>query len=151
MSARHDVVSHVRTLKLVQGTRNGDDPDLLDNVDTQGFRGVAICMGMGNNASLTTTNSMSFELFHSDDSSDWENVSRDDVEFGHGAVPGTFNANRSEIWRRTSNPTHNPTATVGYMGGKRYLRVGAHERGTVGQGVAMRVAVVGVGPRASMK
>lgn len=102
-------------------------------VDLQGFESATVLIDMGaEGITLSTTNKIEIELEHSDDDSTYTDVAAGDVIGASSGTIATFDAN-SEI------PA---VSSVGYIGGKRYIRAVANFSGTHGTGTPVAVSVV---------
>jgi hypothetical protein len=106
-------------------------------IDLQGYESaeVVIHVGVGG-ITFSDTNKVEFKLTHSDNDSDYAAVDEDDVE-GIDSV-GTGGIIHSLIAAHAS-----ATVTeVGYIGGKRYLKLHADFSGTHGTATPMAATVV---------
>ncbi len=102
-------------------------------VDLQGFESATVIIDMGaEGITLSTTNKIEIELEHSDDDSTYTDVAAADVIGASSGTIGTFDAN-GEI------PA---VSSVGYIGGKRYIRAVANFSGTHGTATPLGVSVV---------
>ena len=106
-------------------------------VDLQGFESATVVIDMGaEGITLSTTNKIEIELEHSDDDSTYTDVTSSADVIGatpdSSGVVATFDAN-------TEIPA---VATVGYIGGKRYIRAIANFSGTHGTGTPLSVSVI---------
>ena len=106
-------------------------------VDLQGFESATIVIDMGaEGITLSSTNKIEIELEHSDDNSTFTDVTSSADVIGatpdSSGVIATFDAN-------TEIPA---VATVGYIGGKRYIRAIANFSGTHGTGTPLSVSVI---------
>ena len=102
-------------------------------VDLQGFESATVLIDMGaEGITLSTTNKIEIELEHSDDDSTYTDVAAGDVIGASSGTIATFDDN-SEI------PA---VSSVGYIGGKRYIRAVANFSGTHGTGTPVAVSVV---------
>ena len=106
-------------------------------VDLQGFESATLVIDAGiEGITLSTTNKIEIELEHSDDNSTFTDVTSSADVIGatpdSSGVVATFDAN-------TEIPA---VATVGYIGGKRYIRAIANFSGTHGSGTPLSVSVI---------
>ena len=102
-------------------------------VDLQGFESATVVIDMGaEGITLSTTNKIEIELEHSDDNSTFTDCAAADLIGASSGTIGTFDAN-SEI------PA---VSSVGYIGGKRYIRAVANFSGTHGTATPLGVSVV---------
>ena len=106
-------------------------------VDLQGFESATVVIDMGaEGITLSSTNKIEIELEHSDDNSTFTDVTSSADVIGatpdSSGVVATFDAN-------TEIPA---VATVGYIGGKRYIRAVANFSGTHGTATPMSVSVI---------
>lgn len=114
-----------------------------DGVDLKGFEAAAICVDTGaEGITLSSTNKIEFELEHSDDDSTYSDVAQADVigvTLGSGGLFLTLddNAESPQI------------SEIGYVGGKRYVRVVANFSGTHGTGTPISAFVILGKPRHS--
>ena len=106
-------------------------------VDLQGFDAAVVYIEVGvGGITFTTTNKVEFVLTHSDDNSTYTNVVDADVQGVTGISSGIV---------YTLNAAH-ASATIneiGYVGGKRYLKLladfsGTHATGTPMSAIALR-------------
>jgi hypothetical protein len=106
-------------------------------VDLQGFESATVVIDMGaEGITLSSTNKIEIELEHSDDNSTFTDVtSSADVI---GATPDS-----SGVIATFDDPAEAPAiASVGYIGGKRYIRAVANFSGTHGTATPMSVSVI---------
>jgi len=106
-------------------------------VDLQGFESATIVIDMGaEGITLSSTNKIEIELEHSDDDSTYTDVtSSADVI---GATPDS-----NGVIATFDDPAEAPAiASVGYIGGKRYIRAVANFSGTHGTATPMAVSVI---------
>ena len=111
-------------------------------VDTQGYENVAIVVDTGvEGITLSSTNKIEFELEHSDDNSSWSAVSSsNDVTDGSVDSDG--------IWATFDDNAEAPAVKgIGYVGGKRYLRVVADFSGTHSNGSPCSAMIIKGFPR----
>lgn len=106
-------------------------------IDLLGFESalIAISVGVGG-ITFSGTNKIEFKLTHSDDDDTYEAVTIDDVQ-GLSAV-GTGGI----ILALTSAHASPSVTKVGYVGGKRYLKLLADFSGTHGTGTPIAALVV---------
>ena len=106
-------------------------------VDLQGFESATVLIDMGaEGITLSTTNKIEIELEHSDDNSTFTDVtSSADVI---GATPDS-----NGVIATFDDPAEAPAiASVGYIGGKRYIRAVANFSGTHGTATPLAVSVI---------
>ena len=101
---------------------------------------VSIAVGVGG-ITFSTTNKVEFKLTHSNDNSSYEAVTMADVT-GVSAV-GTGGIIKSLVAAHAAAAVYN----VGYIGGKRYLKLLADFDGTHGAATPLAAVVVGAEPR----
>ena len=106
-------------------------------VDLQGFASATIVIDMGaEGITLSSTNKIEIELEHSDDNSTFTDVtSSADVI---GATPDS-----NGVIATFDDVAEAPAvSTVGYIGGKRYIRAVANFSGTHGSATPLAVSVI---------
>ena len=106
-------------------------------VDLQGFESATIVIDMGaEGITLSSTNKIEIELEHSDDNSTFTDVtSSADVI---GATPDS-----NGVIATFDDVAEAPAvSTVGYIGGKRYIRAVANFSGTHGSATPLAVSVI---------
>ena len=114
-----------------------DDDNTPAAIDLQGFESaeVAIHVGIGG-ITFSGTNKIEFKLTHSDDDSTYTAVDADDVEgvdsVGSGGIVHSLTAAHAAA----------TITRLGYIGGKRYLKLLADFSGTHGSGTPMAAQVV---------
>ena len=106
-------------------------------VDLQGFESATVVIDMGaEGITLSTTNKIEIELEHSDDDSTYTDVTSSADVIGatpdSSGVIATFDANGEAP----------AIASVGYIGGKRYIRAVANFSGTHGATTPLSVSVI---------
>ena len=114
-----------------------------DGVDLQGFEAVAVAVDTGaEGITLSSSNKIEFELEHSDDDSTYTDVAQADVigvTLGSGGLFLTLDANGETP----------QISEIGYVGGKRYIRVVANFSGTHGTGTPISAFAILGKPRHS--
>jgi len=112
--------------------------DLLGNM-----RGAVayIAVGVGG-ITFSGTNKIDFTMFHSDDDSTYVSVRQTDVV---GAPAGVDDL--GVVKTLSSAHAAATVSRIGYIGGKRYLRVKADFSGTHGTGTPISILVVASGQR----
>lgn len=114
-----------------------DDDNTPAAIDLQGYEAaeVAIHVGVGG-ITFTTTNKIEFKLTHSDDDSTYTAVTVSDVEglssVGTGGIVKSLTAAHAAA----------TLTTLGYIGGKRYLKLLADFGGTHAVATPMSAVVV---------
>lgn len=124
------------------------DPDTRDadadgtGIDLQGFESATIIAQVGaEGITLSTSNKIELVLQHSDDDSTYT-----DVTSSNDVVDGTVDSNG--IFASFTDAADAPAIhTIGYVGGKRYVRVQADFSGTHGTGTEISACVVKGHPR----
>ena len=106
-------------------------------VDLQGFESATVVIDMGaEGITLSTTNKIEIELEHSDDDATYTDVTSSADVIGatpdSSGVIATFDANGEAP----------AIASVGYIGGKRYIRAVANFSGTHGTATPLSVSVI---------
>lgn len=116
-----------------------DDDNTPAAIDLQGFNSAVIALSIGvGGITFTTNNKIEFKLTHSNDDSSYEAVTVADLqgvdEVGTGGIIHALTAAHA-----------NPTLTkIGYVGGRRYLKLLADFAGTHGTGTPISaVALLG--------
>ncbi len=105
-------------------------------VDLAGFRSasVQIAVGVGG-ITFTGSNKVEFVLKHSDDDVSYTNVTSDDLV----GKPAVTNGIVRSLTAAHTSPT---VVEVGYVGGKRYLRLDADFSGTHGAATPISATIV---------
>lgn len=116
-----------------------DDDNTPAAIDLRGFNSAVIALSIGvGGITFTTNNKIEFKLTHSNDDSSYEAVTVADLqgvdEVGTGGIIHALTAAHA-----------NPTLTkIGYVGGRRYLKLLADFAGTHGTGTPISaVALLG--------
>ncbi len=120
---------------LAPAERNSDANGT--GVDLQGFESATVVIDMGaEGITLSSTNKIEIELEHSDDNSTFTDVtSSADVI---GATPDS-----NGVIATFDDPGEAPAiSSVGYIGGKRYIRAVANFSGTHGSATPLGVSVI---------
>jgi hypothetical protein len=131
-----DIYNNIDIVNAIDPAELGED-ETSSAIDLQGYESaeVVIHVGVGG-ITFSDTNKVEFKLTHSDNDSDYAAVDEDDVE-GIDSV-GTGGIIHSLIAAHAS-----ATVTeVGYIGGKRYLKLHADFSGTHGTATPMAATVV---------
>lgn len=131
-----DIYNNIDVVNLI-------DPEVLDadetssSVDLQGYESadVVIHVGVGG-ITFSSTNKIEFKLTHSDNDSDYDAVDEDDVEGVDSVGTGGI------VHSLTSEHASATVTEVGYIGGKRYLKLQADFSGTHGTGTPMAATVI---------
>lgn len=114
-------------------------------IDLQGFESATVSANLGTGGiTFSGTNKIELKLEHSDDDSTYTAVTGEN-EVLEGSVDSNgvfFTANAAD-----STPA---VPTIGYRGGKRYVRVVADFSGTHGSGTPVSVNVVKGHPRSTL-
>lgn len=111
-------------------------------VDLAGFESATVVANVGvEGITLSTTDKIELVLQHSDDDSTWTAVAQSEV------VEGTVSS--GVFFTADGNADIPAVATIGYIGGKRYVRVNADFSGTHGTGTPMGAVIVKGHPRHS--
>ena len=105
-------------------------------VDLQGFESAMISLEIGvGGISFSGSNKIEFVLEHSDDKISWTAVTAEDVQGVTGITSGIVKA------LTTAHATADVTR-IGYVGGKRYIRLNADFSGTHGTGTPFAATVI---------
>lgn len=107
-------------------------------VDLQGFNAAEILLAIGaGGITFSATNKIEFVMTHSDDDSTYENVTVDDVLGVESVTDGIVKA-------LTAAHAAAASYRLGYVGGKRYIKLLADFSGTHGTGTPIAaVALLG--------
>ena len=131
-----DLKNNIGVVQSLAPAERGSDANGT-GVDLQGFESATVVIDMGaEGITLSSTNKIEIELEHSDDNSTFTDVtSSADVI---GATPDS-----SGVIATFDDPAEAPAiASVGYIGGKRYIRAVANFSGTHGTATPMSVSVI---------
>lgn len=106
-------------------------------VDLAGFESAAIVLAIGaGGITFTTTNKVEFKLTHSDDDSTYEAVTAADVQgvetVGTGGIVKALTAAHATA----------SVSKIGYVGGRRYLKLLADFSGTHGTATPIAASVI---------
>ena len=120
---------------LAPAERNSDANGT--GVDLQGFESATVVIDMGaEGITLSTTNKIEIELEHSDD-----NATYTDVTSSADVIGATPDSNG--VIATFDDPGEAPAiSSVGYIGGKRYIRAVANFSGTHGTATPLGVSVI---------
>ena len=131
-----DLKNNIGVVQSLAPAARSSDADGT-GVDLQGFESATIVIDMGaEGITLASTNKIEIELEHSDDNSTFTDVtSSADVI---GATPDS-----NGVIATFDDPAEAPAiASVGYIGGKRYIRAVANFSGTHGTATPLAVSVI---------
>ena len=131
-----DLKNNIGVVQSLAPAARSSDADGT-GVDLQGFESATIVIDMGaEGITLSSTNKIEIELEHSDDNSTFTDVtSSADVI---GATPDS-----NGVIATFDDPAEAPAiASVGYIGGKRYIRAVANFSGTHGTATPLSVSVI---------
>ena len=131
-----DLKNNIGVVQSLAPAARSSDADGT-GVDLQGFESATIVIDMGaEGITLSSTNKIEIELEHSDDNSTFTDVtSSADVI---GATPDS-----NGVIATFDDPAEAPAiASVGYIGGKRYIRAVANFSGTHGSATPLAVSVI---------
>jgi hypothetical protein len=135
-----DSISTIKVLGTINATLSADNTPAA--IDTRGYDSVALLIGVGvGGITFTGSNKIEFKVTHSDDDSSYSDVAAADVILGVNADAsvGSGGIVKSLIAAHAA-----ATVTkVGYIGGKRYLKVLADFSGTHGSGTPICVMAIG--------
>jgi hypothetical protein len=111
-------------------------------VDLDGYESAVIFLHVGvGGITFDATNKIEFKLTHSDDNTTYDAVGDDDVQgvasIGTGGI----------VKALTAAHAADDVTKIGYMGGRRYLKLLADFSGTHGTGTPLAAAVVKGNPR----
>ena len=114
-----------------------------DGVDLKGFEAAAICVDSGaEGVTLSSSVKIEFELEHSDDNSTFTDVAQADV------IGATLGSNG--LFLTLDDNAESPQISeIGYVGGKRYVRVVANFSGSHSTGAPISAFVILGKPRHS--
>ena len=120
---------------LAPAERNSDANGT--GVDLQGFESATVVIDMGaEGITLSSTNKIEIELEHSDD-----NATYTDVTSSADVIGATPDSNG--VIATFDDPAEAPAiSSVGYIGGKRYIRAVANFSGTHGTATPLGVSVI---------
>ncbi len=108
-------------------------------IDLQGFTSAAIALNIGaGGITFDSTNKIEFVLTHSDDDTTYANVATADVN-GKDAPTAVTNGIVKSL---TAAHATADVSEIGYIGGKRFLKLLAHFSGTHGTGTALSAAAI---------
>ena len=131
-----DLKNNIGVVQSLAPAARSSDADGT-GVDLQGFESATIVIDMGaEGITLSSTNKIEIELEHSDDNSTFTDVtSSADVI---GATPDS-----NGVIATFDDQAEAPAiASVGYIGGKRYIRAVANFSGTHGTATPLAVSVI---------
>ena len=131
-----DLKNNIGVVQSLAPAARSSDADGT-GVALQGFASATIVIDMGaEGITLSSTNKIEIELEHSDDNSTFTDVtSSADVI---GATPDS-----NGVIATFDDPAEAPAiASVGYIGGKRYIRAVANFSGTHGTATPLAVSVI---------
>ena len=131
-----DLKNNIGVVQSLAPAARSSDADGT-GVDLQGFESATIVIDMGaEGITLSSTNKIEIELEHSDDNSTFTDVtSSADVI---GATPDS-----NGVIATFDDVAEAPAvSTVGYIGGKRYIRAVANFSGTHGTATPLAVSVI---------
>lgn len=131
-------IAVVETLASATRTASADGT----GIDLQGFESATVIAQIGaEGITLSGTDYITFKLEHSDDDSTYTAVATADV------VEGTVS---SGVFATFDDNAEAPAvATIGYIGGKRYVRAVVSYEGTHGTGTPSNAVIVKGHPRHS--
>jgi hypothetical protein len=108
-------------------------------IDLVGFQGAALAIAVGvGGITFDATNKIEFTLQHSDDDSSYADVTVDDIN-GKDA-PATVTS--GIVKALTAAHASANVSEIGYIGGKRYLKLKADFSGTHGTGTPISATVI---------
>jgi hypothetical protein len=113
-------------------------------VDLQGYHSAAILLGIGiGGITFDTSNYIEFTIAHSDDNSTYTNPTIDDL-MGKDIPASIVTGQNSDAVLKSLKAAHAAAAVykIGYIGGKRYLRLDIEFTGTHGTGTPIFIATV---------
>lgn len=131
-----DLKNNIGVVQSLAPAARSSDADGT-GVDLQGFESATVVIDMGaEGITLSSTNKIEIELEHSDDNSTFTDVtSSADVI---GATPDS-----NGVIATFDDPGEAPAiSSVGYIGGKRYIRAVANFSGTHGSATPLGVSVI---------
>lgn len=124
MANRKGVVGVTKVDKVYYASTDVSAPAAMNNIDTRDYLGVHIIVAIDGLQNLSEDNTVGWSIQHSDSTSGYVDVPKSSIEgdaYGDG-----------ELTRETSRPIGWLIKQFGYLGGKRYLRIGPKFRGTTG-------------------
>lgn len=119
-------------------------------IDLQGFESAEIIFSIGaGGITFTSNNKVEFVLTHSDNNSSYDNVTADDV-LGLAGGPGALTAvTNGIVGALTAAHATAAVYKLGYVGGRRYLKLKADFSGTHASPTPMSSTVIKGHPRIS--
>ena len=131
-----DLKNNIGVVQSLAPAARSSDADGT-GVDLQGFESATVVIDMGaEGITLSTTNKIEIELEHSDDDATYTDVTSSADVIGatpvSNGVIATFDANGEAP----------AISSVGYIGGKRYIRAVANFSGTHGTATPLGVSVI---------
>lgn len=140
MTPERDGFNEIRVSTLIPAATLAAD-NTPAAVDLRDARKATILLSIGiGGITFSTTNKIEFVLTHSDDDSTYTNVTADDL-IGDASLPTTITTGivRSLVAAKAAADLQK----IGYIGGKRYLKLLADFSGTHGTGTPVSAVVVG--------
>jgi len=130
-----DLASNItEAILLASATYAADSTPVA--VDLQGYDAAVVLIEVGvGGITFSGTNKVEFVLTHSDDNSTYTNVADADIQ----GVSGTSNG---IVYSLTAAHAAATVTEIGYVGGKRYLKLLADFSGTHGTGTPMSALAV---------
>jgi hypothetical protein len=136
--AQKDLASRVALAQAI-GPATIDADTTPAAIDLAGFQSAAIAIAVGvGGITFTTSNKIEFTLQHSDDNSSYADVTVDDIN-GKDA-PATVTS--GIVKALTAEHASADVSEIGYIGGKRYLKLKADFSGTHGTGTPISATVI---------
>lgn len=134
-----DIVSNLGFRTAFIGALSADNTPVA--IDLKGYNRAGILLHVGTGGiTFTGTNKVEFVLTHSDDNVTYDNVTDADVQGVTGVTGGIINS------LKTAHANADVTK-IGYIGGRRYIKLLADFSGTHGSPTPMAALVVLGGAR----
>jgi hypothetical protein len=125
-----DLISNVSPAILIPSQTAAADTT-PSSIDLQGYDAAAIYIEVGiGGITFSGTNKIEFVLTHSDDDSTYSNVADADLQGVSGTSSGI-------VYSLTAAHAAGTVTEIGYVGGKRYLKLLADFSGTHGTGTPL--------------
>ena len=131
-----DLKNNIGVVQSLAPAARSSDADGT-GVDLQGFESATIVIDMGaEGITLSSTNKIEIELEHSDDNSTFTDVTSSADVIGATQDSNGVIATFDDVAEAPA------VSTVGYIGGKRYIRAVANFSGTHGSATPLAVSVI---------
>ena len=131
-----DIHNNIAIVEAI-ANKTHDDDNTPTAIDLQGYESAEVVMHIGEGGiTFTDTDKVEFKLTHSEDDSTYTDVTIGDVDGLSSVAEGGI------IKSLTSLHDASDVTKVGYIGGKRYLKLLADFSGTHGTGTPIGAVVV---------